>query len=97
MRGTQQLKTILFHVLLISVLYKLSATAGQRVCVQLLSASVTGQSHTDDFALLVITDLKHRLQTGFVVSVGLPLLSAPCFCFFNKPRTVGRSTHAALS
>ena len=28
-----------FHVLLVSVLYELSATAGQRVCVQLLSAS----------------------------------------------------------
>ena len=33
------LRTILFHVLLVSVLYELSATAGQSVCVQLLSSS----------------------------------------------------------
>ncbi|XP_036954854.1 leukocyte surface antigen CD53-like isoform X1 [Acanthopagrus latus] len=32
-RGTQPLKTILFHVLLVSVLPELRATAGQRVCV----------------------------------------------------------------
>ena len=66
----------------------------------------------DVLAPLVITDLKHRLQTGFVVSMGLALLSAtsakyfhisifpyfaPCICFFNKPRTVGRSTHATFS
>ena len=38
--------------------------------------TVTEQSKTDVLAPLVITDLKHRLQTGFEVSVGLPLLSA---------------------
>ena len=67
--GTQPLKTTLFHVLLVSVLYELCATAGQRVCVQLLSASslpaarvgvvsrwqtVTEQSEIDVLALLVI-------------------------------------------
>ena len=56
----------------------------------------------DVLALLLIMDLKHRLHTGFVVSVGLPLLSATtvkalCVYFFNKPRTVGRSTHATFS
>ena len=34
------------------------------------------QSETEVLAPLVITYLKHRLQTGFVVSVGLPLLLA---------------------
>ena len=38
-RGTQPLRARLFHVLLVSVLYELSVTAVQRVCVQLLSAS----------------------------------------------------------
>ena len=37
--GTQPLSTILFQVLLVSVLYELCVNAGQRVCVQLLSAS----------------------------------------------------------
>ena len=101
--STQPLRTILFHVLLVSVLYELCATAGQWcLCVQLFSASslpaarpsvvsqwqtVTEQSETDVLAPLVITDLKHRLQTGFVVSVGLLLLSATCVWLFNKPRT----------
>ena len=34
------------------------------------------QSETDVLAPVVIRDLKHRLQTGFVGSVGLPLLLA---------------------
>ena len=33
----------------------------------------------DVLAPLVITDLKHHLQTGFVVSMGLPLVSAMYF------------------
>ena len=36
---TQPFKTIPFHILLVSVLYELCVTVGQRVCVQLLSAS----------------------------------------------------------
>ena len=55
----------------------------------------------DVLAPLVIMDLKHHLQTGFVVSVGnnsdiFPYF-ALCVCFFNKPRTVGRSTQATFS
>ena len=61
-RGTQPLKTIIFHVLFVLVLYELCVTVGQHVCVQLLSASslpadregmvsrwqtVTEQSETD--------------------------------------------------
>ena len=38
-RGTQPLRTILFHVLLVSVLYELCATVVQLVCVQLFFAS----------------------------------------------------------
>ena len=41
-----------------------------------MTDSLTEQGETDMLALLAITDLKHCLQTGFVVSVGLPLLSA---------------------
>ena len=38
--------------------------------------TVMEQSETDVLAPLVITDLNRHLQTGFVVSVGFPLLSA---------------------
>ena len=37
----------------------------------------------DVLAPLVITDLKHRLQTGFVMSVGLPLLAAMQAKYFH--------------
>ena len=78
-RSTQPLRTILFRVLLVSVLYELSFSLLPH-CLQpewaWFQSDGQSQSRTDVLAPLVIMDLKHRLQKGFVVSVGLPLLSA---------------------
>ena len=49
-------------------LFKLS----EQVCMSVTRCF----AELDVLAPLVITDLKHHLQTGFVVSVGLPLLLA---------------------
>ena len=75
--------------------------------LQLCSACLSARCYAklDMLAPLVIMDLKHHLQRGFVESMGLSLLSATLakyfhisesVCFFKKPRTVGRSTHATF-
>ena len=78
-RCTQPLSTMPFHVLLVSLLYELSVTSVQRVCMQLLSAcSQSGwqwQSQSrarQTFWRLWSYGFK---ASDFVESVGLPLLS----------------------
>ena len=93
-RGTQLLRTILFHVL-----YELCATAGQCVCVQLLSGAERDRSVGSLGHYVFKASFTDGLcgVRGLALTVGNVSTIFPCVCFFNKPRTVGRSTHATFS